>query len=993
MGDGVNKASQSRRTASVAGKKLGGYEIIEQIGRGAMGTVFKARQLSVDRIVALKVLPPRLTKDPAFVDRFLRESRAAAKLNHPNVVQAIDAGQAGGYYFFAMEYVDGPGIDKVLARSGRLPEQRALEIIRDISHALNYAHTNAQLIHRDIKPSNILLTQDGMAKLADLGLAREMADADSSLTKAGVAMGTPNYISPEQVRGDRDLDGRADIYALAATLFHLVTGKPPYEGGTATEVMASHLHKPIPSARQINPKVSTGTAELIRRGMAKQRERRYPTMRAFLDAVETILAQQAAQATGTSSAEATQASDARRRAPAAGRKPIYIGLAAGVALLAAVLLLVYAGFGGAPPSNGPEPLDPQIAHRQAADREQLDVVQSWVQENPGNYAEGIKRFDAALAAMSDGATRTATVQARDSLRETWVAAADAEFSRLEQQAATLREAGDYNGALAVYANLPAAFAALIEERARQASRQLHVEVESRLTQAISAARTWAKAGNPKKALEELDRVAHIRYDRRADELQQLRQTLKAKPTNVAEKRARAKVEALLAAIEASAEKREFSEAARLAKAAEKDEVMALAQNHLNSVVALGKAFAALAKVAEAKPAEILRLRIGEDETLRTASGVYRGTLKEVTQDNAILERVFSIDGQEHRREYRVNLSELTAEELTRLRGTWTPKTPDEHLVAALVAIQSRQMEEAQAALTAAKGHPLHARYAAKLVAISPKTADPVEPKEQDVAKEAEARDTWEKIADYIREHGVNRITAKPISKALDVFDEKYGDTAFASSVQVQVDRLRLRVGPGEAPKLLGNINLVRRIDIERDRLHGVWHIKDGALQVQPVARAGMTLPVVPKGDYELRLEVTRVKGRDSFNVGLPVGDKNVMLVIDGERGTISGIENIEGRRFYQTDIALKRGLLVNDHRYRILVTVRTRDDQVRINVQLDGLPILTWQGEERELSTPGGWPLKHLSAFYVGAQNSGYIFHSVSLKMLTGSAELMYQRR
>ena len=268
--------SQDHKPDTQKRQRVGGYEILAKLGQGGMGAVFRATQLSMGRTIALKILPPRLAKNKEYVERFFREARSAAKLDHPNIVQAIDAGLADGYHYFAMEFVEGKSVEDMLQGGAALPEKQALEIVRDIGRALNYAH-EAGIVHRDIKPANILLTAEGVAKLADLGLARETATTAANLTQAGFAIGTPDYISPEQVRGEKDLDGRSDVYSLGATLYHMLVGQPPSAGGTGNEVMAKHLAEPVPDARRANPQVSRAAARVAWKAMAKDRERRYKT--------------------------------------------------------------------------------------------------------------------------------------------------------------------------------------------------------------------------------------------------------------------------------------------------------------------------------------------------------------------------------------------------------------------------------------------------------------------------------------------------------------------------------------------------------------------------------------------------------------------------------------------------------------------------------------------------------------------------------------------
>lgn len=333
------------KPGQAAVQRVGNFEILGKIGKGGMGTVFKARQVMMDRIVALKILPPHLARNKQFVVRFLREAQSAARLSHPNIVGAFDAGVADGYNYFAMEYVDGQGLDKLIHESGgKLSEERALEIVRDVAKALDYAHS-AGIIHRDIKPDNILISNDGVTKLADLGLARETGQSEMHLTQTGVAIGTPNYIAPEQVRGESDLDGRCDIYALGATLYHLVTGSPPYVGGTGTEVMSKHLTEPVPDARKINPSVSPETVALIRKSMAKTRKGRHATAGEFLTDVERILQwKKNPKAAAAVAPEVTMPSARRSQAAAETSKlPYYIGAAVALALIVGVVIALNSG--------------------------------------------------------------------------------------------------------------------------------------------------------------------------------------------------------------------------------------------------------------------------------------------------------------------------------------------------------------------------------------------------------------------------------------------------------------------------------------------------------------------------------------------------------------------------------------------------------------------------------------------------------------------------
>lgn len=279
------------------GSQIPGYQLLGMIGKGAMAKVYKARQMSLDRIVAIKVLPKRMSENPEFVSRFYAEGRAAARLSHSNIVQAIDVGSTpDGFHYFVMEYIEGKTLYDLMTPpphgDGRtFSEAEALDITMQIAEALAHAHERG-LIHRDVKPKNIILTPQGVAKLTDLGLAREVNDKAAAESEAGKAYGTPYYISPEQIRGDVDIDFRADIYSLGATMYHLLTGRPPFEADTPTAVMHKHLKEPLRPPDHLNTALSAGISEIIEVAMAKSRDQRYGNTADMLEDLKLVRAGQ-----------------------------------------------------------------------------------------------------------------------------------------------------------------------------------------------------------------------------------------------------------------------------------------------------------------------------------------------------------------------------------------------------------------------------------------------------------------------------------------------------------------------------------------------------------------------------------------------------------------------------------------------------------------------------------------------------------------------------
>jgi len=277
----------SEDSGSRPAQQIPGYQLQKKIGSGAMAVVYRAKQLSLDRIVAVKVLPKRLSKNAEFVERFYSEGRAAAALSHNNIVQAIDVGESAGFHYFVMEYVEGRTVYDDLAEGKVFDEQEAIQIVRQMADALRHAHERG-IIHRDVKPKNIIIAPNGVAKLADMGLARAASDVEAAMAEAGRAYGTPYYISPEQIRGEVNIDHRADIYSLGGTFYHMVTGRVPFEGPTPSSVMHKHLKEPLTPPDHINTKLTGGCAAVIEMMMAKHRGERYPSCRELLEDLDRL---------------------------------------------------------------------------------------------------------------------------------------------------------------------------------------------------------------------------------------------------------------------------------------------------------------------------------------------------------------------------------------------------------------------------------------------------------------------------------------------------------------------------------------------------------------------------------------------------------------------------------------------------------------------------------------------------------------------------------
>jgi hypothetical protein len=328
-------------------RDLGGFEILGRLGQGGGGTVFRARQPSMDRIVALKVLMGQAAWDETFFARFTREAQTAGAAGHPNIIEVYDTGYDRGWRYIAMEYMDGGSLTDVLQRDGPLAPGRALDLMKQVAGGLGEAHRMG-ILHRDIKPSNILLTSRGWAKLADFGLAKR-PDVDLSVTRPALVLGTPVYMAPETLRGE-EYDVRCDLYSLGATFYQTLTGQPPFTGTTCTELVTKHLETQPAPLTDVSPGTPRPLARIVHQLLEKKPSDRYESAGDLLHALEGV----SLPAVSKSGPAAPRAAVFGRIRQAAGRRPKTL-------LLATLLLLaMIAAIVGLFVRHGAEPTVPNV---------------------------------------------------------------------------------------------------------------------------------------------------------------------------------------------------------------------------------------------------------------------------------------------------------------------------------------------------------------------------------------------------------------------------------------------------------------------------------------------------------------------------------------------------------------------------------------------------------------------------------------------------------
>jgi serine/threonine-protein kinase len=462
-----------------------GYELLEHLGSGGMGCVFRAREATTGRDVALKILPPRATQNSRYRARFLREAQVTQRLAHEHLVRSFAQGECEDHLWFAMEYVPGLTLRERLRRFGAAPEPEVRRLLRQLLSGMAH-YWEARVVHRDIKPENIIVTPDGAAKLTDLGLCRQLDD-DAHLTRVGKTLGTPLYISPELARGRSDIDIRSDLYSLGATIYHVACGVPPFEAAAQADLLRAHVEQLPPPPRAKNPRLSDGLEQLVLALLEKDPADRPQTPEAVLEALDRLeagkppleRARRSRPTAASAAAGAASAPPAKRRGSASAvraaptgaagsgagrgwrgrRKPgTFLAVLAFVGLFATGVVLG-AHVRPAPPgaASATEAPDPALAFARLAARSPLEAAaeaERWTRTHPDDVAGQVARLSLVLDHLPGDAPDRPRLEA--ALRERRDRLEEQAFEVLEELRASVidlvdaRRYGDARAKLATY---------------------------------------------------------------------------------------------------------------------------------------------------------------------------------------------------------------------------------------------------------------------------------------------------------------------------------------------------------------------------------------------------------------------------------------------------------------------------------------------------------------------------------------------------------------
>ena len=789
-------------------RKIEGFSLIKKLGDGGMGSTYLARQLSMDRLVAIKVLKKNLSRDSTYIQRFMSEAKLAGALNHENNVSMYDVGQSSGFYYLVMEYVDGKNLRDMLDESGApLEEEFALTVTLQTTKAIDHAH-RLGIIHSDIKPDNIILNREKTAKLCDFGLARE-SNAEAHLTQDGMMIGTPHYASPEQAKGSKDLDIRTDIYSLGATLYHLISGQTPFSGPSAAVIMTQHITKQIPSPKEVNPDISHNTCMLLQKMTYRERDKRYKDPADLIIDLECVIAgefpvsirqqQPAARRKRTSSIRAPKVEHAARplrpTRDHGEKKSSFpaVWIAAGIpaVLIAGLLLVLFLDkgedtetSGSAEPEQG-KPETPETEDTGSGYKSMYEQAAHFWSSNPELYADAIRRFR--RIRRKAGNTVWAE-KAAERIREIAKARKEAgmkEFKRILEQARAHASSGNYDKALAVFGSIPQQFSRLLAADVQAETMKIRNRARHKTDRIAASVRKLIEQKKFGEALEILKRSESIAYAPSSSVFSRLK------------KQAREQQAAAL-----KTKKQREAEEARLFQKRILDEFETsvfsgnlsgftdfLRQQKQNLTPGRRAIIGPLLTALESVSGEIEKRNRGRMSALRSLKGkkvslkkkdgrTVSGPVVSVHGEYMEIEVTMSMGGAHAVAREKVRFKDLRPGQFRKVLPPYHPKTPVQYTAAAVMMLAKRKYGPADRLLDAAGDYALAVRLKSRLAVLQKKQM------------EAGAETVWkEEIMPLVRDEYTSSQVRK-LESALKKYGEEFSSTEFGRSKEAEMQKLR-----------------------------------------------------------------------------------------------------------------------------------------------------------------------------------------------------------
>jgi serine/threonine protein kinase len=962
------------------GSSFKGLEVLEVLGQGGMGVVYKARQQSLNRLVALKLLNSQLATSEEFATRFEREAKVLASLNHPNVVLIHDFGKEEGLLYLVMEHVDGPTLEDVMKKKG--DPARFLTAVRDVAKGLERVH-QAGLVHRDVKPSNILIAKDGTAKISDFGLAIE-TEGSQKLTQSGMFVGTPHYVSPEHAQGKK-VDGRSDLYSLGVILFEGFAGRPPFQAPSATALLLKHVNEPPPALYKLAPQSPKAVQEIVRKLLAKNPAARHDTAASLVRDLDRGLEElKAPKAPGAAPKTA---------APAPGPEPSKLPvkwIGAGVAAMAVIGILMAVLSGKSePPKKEEKPAPSVVVNRLALPEPKREPTPEPPPPNepvpatptpipapsepkpspqdpkPPSAVEealrqGDKMFEEARAAYEDGKTRS-SVEAltdagfkADAARIKYIAVQEIGSEELKAKAAdqlkliqqflklvnesrlALQESKGVNPTVTPVPTTPApaqpkpaAPAALPAVPAAPIVRMAPPE-PSTLKEAEKTIRDLYKAEYAKKSPADQQLLAQrlLKQGRETTDDPKARFVLLREARDAAQ--TAGDLETLLAAVDELADSFDL-------------DVLVLKSAALTKISTSARTPEAAAALAEAF-ADVARQAVDADNyDVAVAASTRADALAKSSPD-------LSARIQDLRREIAA-----IKDEYTKVKASIEkPGTGDQEALGKFYAFVKGDWDRGLEILSGSAKPPLNALAERDLA----RPGDPV--------ARAEVGDGWWALAE---------------KETLPLRKLRLQDRArlwYEASVMLLSGLARTRVEKRlETLESLnkGPVDLLRYVDLSKDRVEGNWTRTATAL----VSGAGdffarVMVPYIPPAEYDLTVVVERTQGEQDFYLGLAQGDYQFGVTLNGGKSTYC---EIQGLPFFLAKV--ENGVALNKP---TTVVYQVRKNSVEVRV--DGKKVLAYKGDLSKGSMYPQWAVPDKKVLFIGSHGSSHSVTKMSLAAVTG---------